>query len=83
MRIRTERPLTAYLILVSVFSGAFIIETVFAWPGFGRLAYSAIVNQDFPLIQGAVLTAGAVVMVANFITDILYAYLDPRIRIQV
>lgn len=64
-------------------TGAILIETVFAWPGFGRLAYSAIVNQDFPLIQGVVLTAGAVVMVANFLTDILYAYLDPRIRIQV
>lgn len=64
-------------------TGAILIETVFAWPGFGRLAYSSIVNQDFPLIQGVVLTAGAVVMVANFLTDILYAYLDPRIRIQV
>lgn len=62
-------------------TGAILIETVFAWPGFGRLAYTAIINQDFPLIQGVVLTAGAIVMGANFITDILYAYLDPRIRI--
>ncbi|MBW1612610.1 MAG: ABC transporter permease [Deltaproteobacteria bacterium] len=64
-------------------TGAILIETVFAWPGFGRLAYTAIINQDFPLIQGVVLTAGALVMVSNFITDIFYAYLDPRIRIQV
>ncbi|NNG01206.1 MAG: ABC transporter permease [Desulfobacteraceae bacterium] len=64
-------------------TGAILVETVFAWPGFGRLAYAAIVNQDFPLIQGVVLTAGAVVMSANFFTDILYAYLDPRIRVQV
>lgn len=64
-------------------TGAILVETVFAWPGFGRLAYSSIVNQDFPLIQGVVLTAGAVVMIANFVTDILYAYLDPRIRIQI
>jgi len=63
-------------------TGAILVESVFAWPGFGRLAYSAIVRQDFPLIQGVILTAGAVVMVANIITDILYAYLDPRIRIQ-
>ena len=62
-------------------TGAILIETVFAWPGFGRLAYTAIINQDFPLIQGVVLTAGAVVMGVNFMTDILYAYLDPRIRI--
>jgi len=61
-------------------TGAILIETVFAWPGFGRLAYASIVNQDFPLIQGIVLTSGAVVMVTNLITDILYAYLDPRIR---
>ena len=64
-------------------TGAILIETVFAWPGFGRLSYGAIVGQDFPLIQGAVLTAGAVVMVSNLITDILYAYLDPRIRYRV
>lgn len=63
-------------------TGAILIETVFAWPGFGRLAYMAVVNQDFPLIQGVVLTAGATVMVANLITDIFYAYLDPRIRIK-
>jgi peptide/nickel transport system permease protein len=63
-------------------TGAILVESVFAWPGFGRLAYSAIVRQDFPLIQGIVLTAGAVVMVANLLTDIVYAYLDPRIRVQ-
>ena len=64
-------------------TGAILIETVFAWPGFGRLAYGSIINQDFPLIQGVVLTAGAVVMVANLVTDVIYAYLDPRIRFQV
>jgi peptide/nickel transport system permease protein len=64
-------------------TGAILIETVFAWPGFGRLAYSAIVNQDFPLIQGVILMAGVIVMVANLLTDISYAYLDPRIRAQI
>jgi peptide/nickel transport system permease protein len=64
-------------------TGAILIETVFAWPGFGRLAYSAIVDLNFPLIQGMVLTAGALVMVTNLVTDILYAYLDPRIRYRV
>jgi ABC-type dipeptide/oligopeptide/nickel transport system permease component len=63
-------------------TGAILVETVFAWPGFGRLAYGSIINQDFPLIQGVVLTAGAVVMAANLLTDILYAYMDPRIRFQ-
>ncbi len=61
-------------------TGAILIETVFNWPGFGRLSYDAIVNQDFPLIQGVILTAGALVMLTNLGTDILYAYLDPRIR---
>jgi len=61
-------------------TGAILIETVFNWPGFGRLSYDAIVNQDFPLIQGVVLTAGVLVMLTNLATDILYAYLDPRIR---
>ncbi len=61
-------------------TGAILVETVFTWPGFGRLAYTAIVNQDFPLIQGVVLTAAAFVMVLSLVTDILYGYLDPRIR---
>lgn len=64
-------------------TGAILVETVFAWPGFGRLAYTAITHQDFPLIQGVVLTAGGVVMAANLVTDILYAYLDPRIRSRI
>jgi peptide/nickel transport system permease protein len=63
-------------------TGAILVETVFAWPGVGRLAYRAIVSQDFPLIQGVVMVAAVVVMVANLITDILYGYLDPRIRYQ-
>jgi peptide/nickel transport system permease protein len=63
-------------------TGAILVETVFTWPGFGRLAYTAIVNQDFPLIQGIVLTAAAFVMCANLVTDFIYGYLDPRIRIR-
>ncbi len=61
-------------------TGAILIETVFAWPGIGRLAYAAIVGQDFPVIQGVVMTAAVITMMANLATDVLYAYLDPRIR---
>ena len=61
-------------------TGAILIETVFSWPGLGRLAYAAIVGQDFPVIQGVVLTAAVITMMANLLTDVLYAYLDPRIR---
>lgn len=63
-------------------TGAILVETVFAWPGFGRLAYTAITHQDFPLIQGVILTAGGLVMVVNLLTDVLYAYMDPRIRFR-
>jgi ABC-type dipeptide/oligopeptide/nickel transport system permease component len=61
-------------------TGAILVETVFAWPGVGRLAYGAIVTQDFPLIQGTVMTSAVIVMSINLLTDVLYAYLDPRIR---
>ena len=64
-------------------TGAVLIETVFAWPGLGRLAYRAIEGQDFPLIQGVTLTASVIVMLANLAADILYAYFDPRIRFEV
>lgn len=59
---------------------AIVTETVFAWPGFGRLAYDAILFRDFPLMQGVVLTTAVIVITVNLVTDILYAYLDPRIR---
>ena len=62
-------------------TGAILVETVFAWPGFGRLAQTAIVNQDFPVIQGVVLVGGAIGVVASLITDLLYAWIDPRIRL--
>lgn len=66
--------------IAALITGTILIETVFAWPGMGRLAYRAIVNQDYPVIQGVVLTTGSFVIVANFIVDILYGYIDPRIR---
>jgi peptide/nickel transport system permease protein len=60
--------------------GAVIIETVFARQGIGRIAVTAINNKDFPLIQGIVLFAAVVYTLVNLVTDILYAWLDPRIR---
>jgi peptide/nickel transport system permease protein len=64
----------------NVITGALIVETVFAWPGMGRLAYEAVMTRDFPVIQGTVLTVAVVVVTVNLIVDILYAYVDPRIR---
>ncbi len=59
---------------------AIVVETVFAWPGLGRLAYEAITSRDFPVIQAVVLTTAAVVAVVNLSVDCLYAFIDPRIR---
>lgn len=60
--------------------GAVVTETVFNWPGIGRLAYDALRWRDFPLIQGVVLTIAAVIVVVNLMVDVLYAYIDPKIR---
>ena len=57
-----------------------LAEVVFAWPGLGRLLFDAIVVRDFPAVQTVVILAGALVIAANLVVDIAYAYIDPRIR---
>ena len=59
---------------------AIVVETVFAWPGLGRLAYEGISSRDFPVIQAVVLTTAAIVAMVNLCVDCLYAFIDPRIR---
>jgi peptide/nickel transport system permease protein len=59
---------------------AIVVETVFAWPGLGRLAYDGITSRDFPVIQAVVLTAAVIVAAVSLVVDCLYAVLDPRIR---
>ena len=61
-------------------SGAVVTETVFAWPGVGRLAVFAIQARDFPLVQGTVLIIAATFVLVNLAVDVLYAYVDPRIH---
>lgn len=61
-------------------TGAVLTETVFAWPGLGRLLYDALVWRDYPVLLGMVLFAAVMVVLVNLVTDILYAVLDPRIR---
>jgi peptide/nickel transport system permease protein len=58
-----------------------VVETVFAWPGVGRLLYEGITFRDFPVVQGVVLMLGCMTVVANLVVDILYAVIDPRIRL--
>ena len=67
--------------LVVMINAAVIIEVIFAWPGIGRLLYEGIFQRDFPLVQGVVMEAGIMIVVVNLMIDILYAYIDPRIRL--
>jgi peptide/nickel transport system permease protein len=61
---------------------AVVVETVFAWPGIGRLLYEGISFRDFPVVQATVLLAGIMIVAVNLVVDILYAVIDPRIRYE-
>ena len=74
-------PLTyAGLLLAGLITGTVVTETVFAWPGIGRLAVQSVFANDFPVMTGVVMLFTVVYVGMNFIVDIAYAYLDPRIR---
>lgn len=64
----------------TLMGGAILTEEVFSWPGIGRLIVGAIYNRDYPLIQGVVLIVSLIFILINLLVDILYAYIDPRIR---
>jgi len=68
--------------LVIMINVAVVVETVFAWPGIGRLLYEGITFRDFPVVQGVVLMGGGMIVVVNLVIDILYAVIDPRIRLE-
>ncbi len=68
--------------LAILVTGAILVETVFAWPGIGQLIYQGIVFRDFPVVQAVVLLTAGIVISVNLLVDILYAYVDPRIRYQ-
>jgi peptide/nickel transport system permease protein len=61
-------------------TGTVVVETVFAWPGVGRLAFEAVMLRDFPVLQAVVLFMATAFLVINLVVDVLYAYVDPRIR---
>jgi ABC-type dipeptide/oligopeptide/nickel transport system permease component len=67
--------------LVVMVNAAVVIEVIFAWPGIGRLLYEGIFQRDFPLVQGVVVMAGFMIVGVNLLVDILYAVIDPRIRL--
>jgi len=70
----------AGLELGDMVGGAFIIETVFAWPGLGRMAITAVEQRDFLVVQACVLVTATGFVLINLIVDMLYAWIDPRVR---
>lgn len=72
---------TLGLMSISLVTGAVVTETVFAWPGVGRLTVDAIFQRDFPVVQAAVLLIATIVVAVNLAVDLLYAWVDPRVRL--
>jgi ABC-type dipeptide/oligopeptide/nickel transport system permease component len=68
--------------LGTLLGGSVITETIFAWPGVGRLSVQAINNRDYPVVQAAVFTLASTFVLVNLVVDVLYTYLDPRVRLR-
>lgn len=68
--------------LINMINVAVVVETVFAWPGIGRLLYEGVSFRDFPVVQGVVVIGGTMIVVVNLLVDIVYAIIDPRIRLE-
>ncbi len=64
----------------ALLAGAIVTETIFSWPGIGRLTITAISNRDYYLVQGCILMIGLTYVLVNFLTDMLYSAFNPRIR---
>ena len=60
-------------------AGSVLVETVFAWPGMGRLMYEGILSRDYPVLMGVFTVVSIMVIVANVLTDIVYSFIDPRV----
>ena len=63
-----------------IMAGSYVVESIFNWPGIGKLTLDAVAGRNFPMIQGCVLVAALVFVIVNFVVDLTYAALDPRIR---
>jgi peptide/nickel transport system permease protein len=68
--------------LATILGGVIVVEVVFAWPGLGRLVYLSVAARDYPVIQGAVLLIAVLFLTVNLVVDVLYALVDPRIRLS-
>ena len=69
-------------IITNVWAGAIVIETVFAWPGVGRIAFTSAIQQDYPVVMGIVIIASIATILGFLLSDILYVLIDPRIRLD-
>ncbi|MCD6084904.1 MAG: ABC transporter permease [Desulfurococcales archaeon] len=76
-------PIVTYMFLQIpwLFGGAVVTETVFAWPGMGRLLIISILQRDYPTVQALVFLIGTLTVIANFAADLVYAFIDPRVRV--
>ena len=72
--------LTGYLGII--LTGAVLVETVFVWPGLGRLLYDSVLSRDTPMLAGLMLFSAALILLANLLADVIYRVLDPRTRFR-
>ena len=83
MRNASITPLTVFAIIAGgLMTGAVVTESVFSWPGTGQLVVDAVRARDFQVVQAVVIVFAGIFILTNLVVDILYAYLDPRIRYQ-
>jgi peptide/nickel transport system permease protein len=68
------------LAIAFLFSGAIVTETIFSWPGMGRLYFEAVLNRDYFLVMGILFFGSVLVVMMNLVADVVYAWADPRIR---
>lgn len=70
------------MVLGSLLTGTVIVETIFDWPGIGRLLFESIQNRDYPVVQGCVLFISTTYIFVNFMTDVCYQFFNPKVRIS-
>jgi peptide/nickel transport system permease protein len=70
------------LLVPQFIGGSYITETVFGWPGIGRLGVNAIFQRDYAVVMGVTMLSSLIVIVANMLTDLAYAFINPRIRYE-
>ena len=68
--------------LPTIFAGAVFVEIIFSWPGMGRLYYQAATQRDYPILLSILIIGAGLILLSNLLADILYAFIDPRIRYE-